>query len=134
MNKKPTIGYFPGVWDFLHAGHCLALEEAKQHCDYLVVGLGENPQIGNPTKNIPIMSLEERYRMLRANKFVDAIVVYGTEYESKAIDTWFPYDVRFLGEDHKKEDLLHIKKPMYFTKRDHNYSSSNIRKRICTHF
>ena len=70
------VGYFPGAWDYLHAGHVMALEEAKSKCEYLIVGLGGNPQIGNPSKNKPVMSIEERYRMLRANRFVDAIVVY----------------------------------------------------------
>lgn len=128
ISKKPVIAYFPGAWDFLHAGHVLALEEAKEHCDYLIVGLAEYPEIGNPSKNTPIMSLEERYRMLRANKFVDAIVVYKTEYESRAIDKWFPYDVRFMGEDHKHKDYK-INAPIYYTSRKHNYSSSDIRKR-----
>jgi len=126
------IGYFPGAWDFLHIGHVIALEEAKSQCAYLIVGLGGNPQIGNPGKNVPIMSLYERYRMLRANKFVDAIIVYESEYESKKLDSWLPYDVRFMGEDHKGKDHPHITKPIIYISRNHSYSSSEIRKRLCT--
>lgn len=132
MGKRYKVGYFPGAWDFLHAGHVMALEEAKQYCEYLIVGLGGNPQIGNPGKNIPVMSLYERYRMLRANKFVDAIVVYESEYESIEVDKWLPYDVRFMGADHKgKDHSKRISKSIIYISRDHGFSSSEIRKRIC---
>mgnify|MGYP001572383742 CR=1 FL=1 len=125
---EPKIGYFPGAWDFLHAGHVMALEEAKGSCDYLIVGLGGSPQIGNEAKNTPVMSIEERYRMLRANKFVDAIVIYESEHESIALDKWFPYDVRFMGADHKgKDHSARIHKPIIYISRNHNYSSTRIR-------
>ena len=129
--RRSKIGYFPGAWDFLHAGHCLALEEAKLYCDYLIVGLGASPQIGNPRKNTPIMSGEERYIMLKANKFVDAIVMYESEHDSKALDSWLPYNVRFMGADHEGKDYSdRIKKPIVYISRNHNYSSSDIRKRL----
>ena len=114
MGKSYRVGYFPGAWDFLHAGHVKALEEAKEYCDYLVVGIGENPQIGNPYKNIPIMTLYERYVMLKGNKFVDAVIAYDSEHDSIEIDKWFPYDVRFMGEDHKGEHSARIKKPIVY--------------------
>ena len=128
---KYRVGYFPGAWDYLHAGHVMALEEAKSKCEYLIVGLGGNPQIGNPSKNKPIMSIEERYRMLRANRFVDAIVVYESEYESIELDKWLPYDIRFMGEDHKRKNHKYrINTPIYYVSRKHKYSSSEIRKRV----
>jgi glycerol-3-phosphate cytidylyltransferase len=42
------IGFYPMVGDLLHAGHLLAIEEAKQNCDYLIVGLNCNPANKNP--------------------------------------------------------------------------------------
>ena len=128
--KKPIIGYFPGVWDLLHAGHVLALEEAKSKCDFLVVGLGISPHIGNPSKSIPIMSFEERYKLLKANKFVDAIIVYDSEYDSKDMDKWLPYDIRFMGIDHKGRDHSYIKTKIHYVSRNHNYSSTELRQRI----
>ena len=76
------------------------------------------------------MSLDERYIMLRGNKWVDAIVVYETEYESIALDKWLPYDVRFMGADHEgKDHSERISKPIVFISRNHNYSSTNLRKK-----
>lgn len=123
----------PGVYDFLHAGHVMALEEAKKHCDYLIVGLQTDPNIDRPHKNKPVMSLEERYRMLRANKFVDAVLIYEREAELYALDQWIA-DVRFMGKDHwlkclkKKHHPINAK--VVYLSRSHNYSSSEIRNRI----
>lgn len=130
LPSKQLVGYFPGAFDLVHAGHVLAIEEAKSKCDYLIIGLGECPEKGNPHKNSPVMSLEERYTMLRANKFVDAIIVYRSENDSKALDAWLPYDIRFMGDDHSGTTHPHIDKPIIYLSREHNYSSSNLRKRV----
>ena len=127
---RPKIGYIAGAWDFVHSGHILAFKEAKQQCNYLIAGMAINPQIGNLGKNTPIMSMEERYIMLKANKYIDAIVIYDDEYDSIEIDKWFPYDIRFIGEDHKEDDGSYIKKPIIFLSRKHNWSSENLRRRI----
>jgi glycerol-3-phosphate cytidylyltransferase len=36
---KPFIGFTVGVWDVFHQGHINLLEEARNHCSYLVVGV-----------------------------------------------------------------------------------------------
>ena len=33
------IGFTCGAFDLCHAGHMLMFKEAKEHCDYLIVGL-----------------------------------------------------------------------------------------------
>ena len=125
-----VIGYMPGAWDLLHAGHVMALEEAKSKCDYLIVGLGINPHIGNLLKNKPILSFEERYALLRANRFVDAIIVYDNEYDLVEIDRWLPINIRFIGEDHRKDEKYETRGKIVYLSRKHNYSSSELRKRI----
>ena len=46
------IGFYPMVADILHAGHVIALEEAKKHCDYLIVGLNCVPSYKTPVQSI----------------------------------------------------------------------------------
>ena len=42
------IGFYPMVADVLHTGHIMAIAEAKQHCDYLIIGLHCCPNYKNP--------------------------------------------------------------------------------------
>ena len=44
-------------FDLLHAGHITMLEEAKEHCNYLIAGLHTSPE---HKKNV-IQSCFERY-------------------------------------------------------------------------
>lgn len=124
------IGFFPGVWDLVHTGHVMAFEEAKGKCDYLIVGLQTDPSVDRPQKNKPVMLVEERYKILRGNKWIDAVIVYQTEAELKYLDSWLPVDVRFCGEDKKVEEPYLTKAKMCYVSRNHNYSSSELRKRI----
>ena len=39
------IGFTCSTFDLLHAGHITMLEEAKRHCDFLIVGLQTDPTI-----------------------------------------------------------------------------------------
>ena len=58
------------------------LEEAKHHCDYLIVGLQTDPTVDRPeSKNAPIQTIVERQIQLAAVKYIDEIVVYTTEQD-----------------------------------------------------
>ena len=123
-NSVGKIGITFGAFDFVQAGHCLHFQECKKYCDYLIVALQTNPQIDRPDKNKPVMSLEERQIMLRANKYVDAVLVYENELEVYKLDQWLG-DVRFMGEDHNKGKKHHkIKAKIIYTSRKHNWSST----------
>lgn len=62
MHKK--IGFVCSTFDLLHSGHVSMLREAKDQCDYLIVGLQIDPTIDRPTKNKPIQSIVERHVQL----------------------------------------------------------------------
>ena len=57
---KKKVGFTCSSFDLLHAGHILMLKDAKEQCDYLIVGLQTDPTLDRPEKNKPIQSLEER--------------------------------------------------------------------------
>ena len=123
------IGFVAGTWDFVHAGHCRLFEECKNYCDYLIVGLQTDPSIDRKDKNSPIMSLEERYLMLRANKWVDAVIVYQTEQELINLEGWLPVHFRFSGIDHLGEKHYPTKGKFINLKGDQRFHSSLIRKK-----
>ena len=131
MNKG-TIGFTCSCFDLLHAGHILMLKDAKEQCDYLIVGLQTDPTLDRPEKNKPIQSFEERKIQLEAVKYVDEILKYNTEKELFEILRMLRPDVRILGSDYEGKYFTgtELNIPIYYHKRNHNYSSSNLRKKI----
>lgn len=131
--KKLKVGFTASSFDLLHAGHILMLKESKGYCDYLMVGLQVDPTIDRPEKNKPAQSITERYIQLAAVKYVDEIIVYSTEEDLIQILKAFPIDVRIIGEDYRGKQFtghdlgLH---DIIYNSRKHDYSSSNLRKRI----
>ena len=130
------VGFTCSTFDLLHAGHIQMLREAKEQCDYLLVGLQIDPSIDRPEKNSPIQSIVERYTQLNAVEYVDEIVPYATETDLNDILTMYHIDVRVLGEEYREKDFTGkdiCKKrgiQLYFNKRDHRFSSSGLRKRV----
>ena len=136
MNDK-KVGFTCSTFDLLHAGHVQMLKDAKDQCDYLIVGLQTDPTIDRPdTKNKPIQTLVERGIQLSAVKYVDEVITYQTEQDLEDILTMFNISVRIMGEEYQgteftgKEicDKKHIK--IVYNKRDHRFSSTDLRKRI----
>ena len=132
-NGLPKVGFTCSCFDLLHAGHILMLKDAKEQCDKLIVGLQTDPTLDRPEKNKPIQSFEERKIQLEAVKYIDEIIKYETEEELYQLLKVLMPDVRILGSDYEDGryftgDDLNI--PIYFHKRNHNYSSTNLRKEI----
>ena|SRR3989344_3955765 len=129
---KREIGFTAGAFDLTHAGHYLMFKESKENCDYLIVALQTDPTLDRPEKNKPIQTLEERKIQLQSCKYIDEIIVYETEADLYELLNKLNPDIRFVGTDHKGKpftgDELPIK--IFWNKRDHDYSTSNLRKRI----
>ncbi len=125
-------GFTCGAFDLLHFGHLLMLKEIKEQCDFLIVGLHSDPSIDRPDKHKPIETLEERMMRLESCKYVDQIVVYNTEADLYKLLAELKPDIRFLGADWKGKHFTGDDLPIktIFNSRDHDYSSSNLRKRI----
>lgn len=130
------IGFTCSTFDLLHVGHIQMLREAKEQCDYLIVGLQFDPSMDRPEKNKPIQTVVERYTQLNAVKYVDEIIPYQTESDLEDILSMYDINVRVLGEEYKEKDFTGkdiCKKrgiQLYFNKREHRFSSSDLRKRV----
>ena len=112
------------------------LEEAKSICDYPIVGLQLDPSIDRQEKNKPIQSVIERYIQISSCKFVDEAVPYVTEKDLDEILRSFKIDIRIIGEEHKDKSFTGKDYceangiQLYYNSRDHEFSSSNIRKKL----
>ena len=130
------VGITFSTFDLLHAGHIQMLREAKEQCDYLICGLQVDPNIDRPKKNAPVQTIVERYTQLAGVKYVDEIIPYNIEKDVEDILTMYHIDVRILGEEYREKDFTGkdiCKKrgiQLYFNKREHRFSSSDLRKRV----
>ena len=130
------IGFTCSTFDLLHAGHIQMLRDAKEQCDYLICGLQIDPSIDRPEKNSPIQTVVERHVQLSAVKYVDEIIPYKTEKDLEDILNMVHIDVRILGEEYKNGKFtgraICAKRgiELYFNKREHRFSSSDLRKRV----
>jgi len=133
------IGFTCSVFDLLHTGHILMLEEAKTKCDYLIVGLQTASTKGktyNTINNQPIQSVVERYLQLKACKHVNEIIPYTTEEDLEDLLSSVKIDIRILGNEYRNKDYTgkEICKrrniEIYFNEREHRFSSSYLRNKL----
>jgi glycerol-3-phosphate cytidylyltransferase len=113
------------------------LEEAKKQCDWLIVGLQNDPsetpaEYRGKKKNKPIQRLDERYIQLKANRYVDEIVTYNTEEDLYKLLLELKPDIRIIGADWQGKKFTGYDLPMkvYFNSRNHGYSTTELRERI----
>ena len=126
------VGFTCSCFDLFHAGHIMMLRDAKQQCDYLVVGLQTDPTLDRPEKNKPIQSVFERFVQLQACEYVDEIVPYATEKDLMDILQSYKIDVRIIGEEYQGKQFTgsNLDIPLYFNKRRHSFSTTELRGRV----
>ena len=129
-------GFTASTFDLLHAGHVSMLREAKEQCDYLICGLQVDPSVDRPEKNKPIQTLVERYTQLAGIRYVDEIIPYQTEEDLEDILKMVNIDLRIIGSEYKDKTFTGRATcaargiEIYFNKRDHRFSTSDLRKRV----
>ena len=130
------VGFTASTFDLLHAGHVQMLRDAKDQCDYLMVGLQIDPSVDRIDKNTPIQTVVERYTQLTAVKYVDEIIPYCTERDLEDILSMCHIDVRIIGEEYEDQpftgrDICHeLDIDIFYNKRNHRFSTSDLRKRV----
>lgn len=137
LGHNMKIGFNCSSFDLFHAGHVTMLKMEKQLCDYLIVALQVDPTVDRPgIKNKPTQSIYERYVQLQACKYVDEILVYSTEYDLLQLLMTQKIDIRFLSEEYLNRDFtgkqycIQNGIELYYHKREHGYSSTELRNRV----
>ena len=131
-----VIGFTSVVGDLLHAGHAIMLDECKLYCDYLYVGIIDDPTKDRPEKNKPVQSLVERYAQLVSHRAVDEVVPLDGEADLDLAIRSLPIDIRFVGADYigrnftGKDTCEKLGIKIVYNRRDHGLSSSELRKRV----
>ena len=95
-HPQVVVGYLSGTFDLFHIGHLNLLRRAKEHCDYLIVGVHESGSWKGKETYIPF---EERCKILESVRYVDR-VVKSTLEDSDAWDLYH-YQKLFVGSDYR---------------------------------
>lgn len=134
---KYKRGYTDGVYDMFHVGHLNMIHQAKEYCDYLIVGVHADDVVQEYKNCSPIVNEIDRCKIVSAIKGVDQAVI--TRFRDK-IELWklYHFDVIFIGDDWKgTERWNHFEKALNALGIDVIYvsytkgiSTSEIRKKI----
>jgi len=77
-----------GGWDLFHVGHLNYLEKCKELGDFLIVGVNTDELIELYKDGPPIISLEERLRIVGALKCVDVVFRRDTVLDAEVVDRY----------------------------------------------
>ena len=157
MNKKPEADYFiddkainvydwkrtnifdrgvlAGAFDVIHPGYIRMFKEAKKYCNYLTVLLHADPSVEND-KPKPVHSVLERIEIIKEIRSIDSVLIYFSEKDLYEELKYGDYDIRFLGSDYRNKEYtgIDLKVPVFFIERDHEYSTSNLKKKIMENY
>ena len=98
MNKKITVGYTTGVYDMFHIGHLNILKNAKEQCDYLIVGVSTDELVEHDKNKKPVIPFSERLQIVSSIKYVDQVV---PQDNKNKLEAWqkYHFDKMFVGSD-----------------------------------
>lgn len=99
------VGFTSGAFDILHAGHVKYLEEAKKHCDILIVGVNTDESVKEyKGADRPIVPEAARVAVIAGLESVDYVFTFSERRNRVNIETLKP-DLYINAGDYKKEQL-----------------------------
>ena len=97
------IGFTNGCFDLLHQGHVSLIKNAREMCDYLIVGLNSDNSVKLlKGANRPIDNEKIRIKNLANVKEVDAIIVFPNATPLELIAELNP-NILIKGSDYKSK-------------------------------
>lgn len=102
--KKYKVGYTTGVFDMFHIGHLNILKNAKEQCDYLIVGVSTDELVESYKHKKPVIPCKDRVAIVEAIKYVDKVVL---QESMDKFSAWkdLKFDALFHGSDWKNSDM-----------------------------
>ena len=139
MSKK-IVGYTAGVYDMFHIGHLNVIRNAKEKCDYLIVGVSTDEVVEQNKNKKPIIPFAERAAIVEAIKYVDKVIPqerYDIEGKIETVKN-NGIDVMFVGSDWQgtekwnkiEEELAKIGCKVVYLPHTDGISSTMLREKI----
>jgi len=92
------VGYTAGTFDMFHVGHLNLIENAKRHCDYLIVGVNNDELVARYKHKSVIVPLDERIRIVQSIKYVNEAIAVDT-LEKMPYWEKLRFNKLFIGSD-----------------------------------
>ena len=106
--KKYKRGYASGVFDMFHIGHLKILQQAKEMCDFLVVGVNTDDLVFIRKNKHPVIPYGERTDIVRAIRYVDLVVEAGIPEHQYVNAIKYDCNAVFDGDDWKGTEKMNI--------------------------
>lgn len=103
--KQYSVGYTTGVFDLFHVGHLNILKQAKEQCDFLIVGVSTDELVMEYKKKRPVISHKDRMAIVEGMKYVDQVIPQSTRDKFAAWEQ-LHFNVMFVGDDWKGNQLF----------------------------
>lgn len=98
--KKYKFGYTQGTFDMFHIGHLNLLCNAKDQCDFLIVGVNSDELVKSYKHKATVINEKERSEIVKNIKAVDKCIIVDT-LDKVEILKKVHFDVIFIGDDWK---------------------------------
>ena len=97
-------GFTVGTFDMFHIGHLNLVRQAKEYCDYLIVGVHSDEWVMCCKNRPTVISYEDRAEIVGAIRYVNEVVKNETHSKMEA---WkkYHFDVAFIGDDWKGTEV-----------------------------
>lgn len=100
------IGFTNGCFDLLHPGHIALLDQAKAHCDRLVVGLNTDASVAAlKGAGRPVQGEAARAAVLASLASVDLVTLFAEDTPRRLIEALRP-DVLVKGADYRRDQVV----------------------------
>ena len=96
--KKYKTGYTQGVFDMFHVGHLNLLNNAKEYCETLIVGVNSDKLVQNYKHKTPVINENDRMEIVRNIKSVDKVILADTLDKMEMLKK-IHFDAIFIGSD-----------------------------------
>jgi len=133
MSKKYDKGIIAGNFDVIHPGYIDMFKECSDTCEQFIILLHTDPSIERPKEKLkPILSVQERMKILFSLRYVSNIYTYTYEEDLLTLIKDIQPDVRFLGDDYKDKSFTgdELDLPIHWIDRSHGWSTTKFKSLI----
>jgi glycerol-3-phosphate cytidylyltransferase len=133
MSKKYNKGIIAGNFDVIHPGYIDMFKECSDTCEQFIILLHTDPSIERPKEKLkPILSVQERMKILFSLRYVSNIYTYTYEEDLLTLIKDIQPDVRFLGDDYKDKSFTgnELDIPIHWIDRSHGWSTTKFKSLI----